>query len=217
MGLVDAWDAGPSRRFGRCAGDFCPAVSLGVRQRPYDGARRHERHDPRDTKLRHGFDDLLGAVPAEDRQRESQTHPWLGVHSALGDAATSYLIGVDALDDDVRLDAIAYERDLVAGFESQHVRNLVRLLPAKDDRVRDVLLYKEAVRHAVRMSRTQSARSSLSTTPSPSATNAVSTSRSASVVMPATTREPDVRRRARRCGAMCTRTGPTRFASTTSK
>src|SRR2546428_714839 len=56
--------------------------------------------------------------------------------------------------------------------------------------------------YAVMTRRTQSDRSSRSTTPSPSATNADSTSRSACVVMPAATSEPDGDR------ISCARVGP---------
>src|SRR5256886_7409392 len=126
------------------------------------------------------------------------------------DAATSHLVRIDAGQHHVRLDAISYEGDLLAGLEAQDIRDLMRLLPAKDDLIGDVLLEEEPMGQVVMTSRTQSERSSRSTMPRPSATNAERTSRSASVVIPAATSEPDVRRRARRCGATCTSTGPTR-------
>src|SRR5207248_285223 len=76
-------------------------------------------------------------------------------------------------------DAVAYEGDLLAGLEAEDIRDLMRLLPTKDDRVCDVVLDEEPVGQAVMTSRTQSERSSRSTMPSPSATNAERTSRSA--------------------------------------
>src|SRR5207302_6166331 len=98
------------------------------------------------------------AVSTEDRQRQSQTHSRFGIDRPFRNAATSHLVRVDAGEDHVRLDAVAYEGDLLAGLEAQDVRDLMRLLTLEDDLIGDVLLDEEPIGQVVMTSRTQSDR-----------------------------------------------------------